>query len=159
MGDTLSLIGKGALAGAVATTCMSALMLLSKRLGVQGEHPPKRITQAALKKAGADRQEGPAVNALSTAAHLAFGAGGGSVFALLRQKIRTKHLPGLQGLVLGSFIWLVSYSGWVPALRIMPPAHRDRPGRVVTMLAAHLVYGAVLGELVARWISTHPSRS
>ena len=45
-------------------------------------------------------------------------------------------------------IWLVSYQGWVPALGIMAPASRDRRGRVVTMLAAHWVYGAALGGLV-----------
>jgi hypothetical protein len=45
-------------------------------------------------------------------------------------------------------IWLVSYQGWVPALGIMPPASRDRRGRVATMLVAHWVYGAALRELV-----------
>jgi hypothetical protein len=40
--------------------------------------------------------------------------------------------------------------GWVPWLRIMPPADRDRPGRAETMLAAHWLYGGVLGALATR---------
>jgi hypothetical protein len=56
----------------------------------------------------------------------------------------------LQGVAFGSGVWLVSYMGWVPWLQIMPPAHEDRPGRPQTMLAAHWVYGGVLGALSGR---------
>ena len=41
----------------------------------------------------------------------------------------------------------VSYSGWLPALHLMPPPEQDRPGRQPSMVAAHVVYGAVLGAL------------
>ena len=41
----LNSANSGLLAGAVATVCMSAAMMLSKKLGVQGEHPPKRIVR------------------------------------------------------------------------------------------------------------------
>jgi len=49
-----------------------------------------------------------------------------------------------------SLVWFVSYQGWVPALGLLPPAHRDRPGRPATMLIAHWVYGATLGACLGR---------
>jgi hypothetical protein len=45
---------------------------------------------------------------------------------------------------------VTSYQGWIPALGIMPPASEDRPDRPRVMLLAHLVYGAILGNIVAR---------
>lgn len=53
------------------------------------------------------------------------------------------------GMVFGAAVWFISYQGSVPALGIMAPPSRDRPGRPQAMLAAHLVHGAVLGALVA----------
>jgi hypothetical protein len=91
------------------------------------------------------------VNAMSAGAHLAFGAGSGVAFALLQRQLRSRYASGAQGMAFALLIWLVSYKGWVPALRIMPSAEQDRPGRVMTMIAAHLVYGATLGDLTARW--------
>ena len=56
--------------------------------------------------------------------------------------------PLLQGIVFGSAVWFVSYMGWVPALGLMPPPHRDRPGRQLVMVLAHWIYGATLGAVV-----------
>ena len=59
------------------------------------------------------------------------------------------RVPGwLVGAVYGLGVWAVSYKGWIPALGILPPPERDRPGRPVIMVAAHVVYGLVLGALV-----------
>ena len=60
---------------------------------------------------------------------------------------RSAPIAAAIGALYATGIWLVSYQGWVPALGIMPPASRDRRGRVATMLVAHWVYGAVLGVL------------
>ena len=50
----------------------------------------------------------------------------------------------------GLAIWAPAYQGWVPALDILPPATEDRPERAATMIAVHVVYGAVLGEFEDR---------
>jgi hypothetical protein len=50
-------------------------------------------------------------------------------------------------------VWALSYQGWVPALGILPPASRDQPGRQWTMVAAHVVYGVVLGAMERRHAS------
>ena len=73
------------------------------------------------------------------------------IFALLTMRAhaarRSAAIAASVGALYATGIWLVSYQGWVPALGIMPPASRDRRGRVATMLAAHWVYGAALGVL------------
>ena len=71
--------------------------------------------------------------------------GGGLIFNKARERMRGKLPPILGGIGYGLGIWLVSYCGWVPSLGLMPHAKHDRPGRVWTMIAAHVIYGAALG--------------
>jgi uncharacterized membrane protein YagU involved in acid resistance len=145
-----SLFFEGVVAGGLATVCMSLLMLGSKKLGVQGEHPPKRIVEAALSATGDTQPPLQKVLPLAAAVHVGFGMAAGGVFALIQQKFHLKKMPILQGAGYGLLVWAVSYKGWIPALGILPPAERDRPGRVKTMIAAHLVYGAVLAGRLHR---------
>lgn len=138
----------GAADGAAATLAMSGAMLVAQRAGAIGELPPRTIMAFALRRARglpARRREKDALGALS---HVAFGAAAGALFEAALGR-RTRAAP-LAGAAFGVAVWLVSYAGWVPALGILPPPHRDRPERQVTMLAAHLVYGAVLGALARR---------
>ncbi len=129
--------------GAIATAAMSAVMLAGDRAGLMPEPPPTTITRDALEEVGVDR---PALIAVAApAAHLAFGALGGALYVALR-----RVLPGpgwLLGILFGLSVWAVSYKGWIPGLGILPPPEHDRPGRPAVMIAAHVVYGIVLGRL------------
>jgi hypothetical protein len=55
---------------------------------------------------------------------------------------------------------LRSFPAWtrrrLPALGLMPPPRRDRPGRPTAMIVAHLVYGTVLGSLADRRVPRRP---
>jgi len=134
----------------MATVGMSALMLAAQRAGLMGELPPKKVTQASLEAAGiAEHVDEATTNALTAAAHFGFGAAAGALFAVLRRWIPLPIPAAAVGVVYGTFVWAVSYFGWVPALGIMPAPPDDRPGRPQSMLAAHWVYGATLGALVA----------
>jgi hypothetical protein len=141
----------GAAAGALATVAMSAVMLAAKRLGFTGELPPERITRRAFEAAVDEPPSDASEDAAVAAAHIGFGALAGAVFALpmvwTGAERRSIPIVASAGILYATGIWLVSYQGWVPALGIMPPASRDRRGRVVTMLVAHWVYGAALGAL------------
>lgn len=139
---------RGALAGTVATVPMSALMLAAGRLGVMGEQPPEAITRSAVDTVTDEEPlPEPTADALSGVLHLGFGAVAGAAYALLPQV----GPPVLRGSATGLAIWATAYQGWVPALGILPPASRDRPGRPLAMVAAHVVYGSVLGLLEERW--------
>lgn len=151
-GPSGSAVVAGAVAGAGATVAMSAVMALAARAGLMGQHPPERIAEEALRAGGADRStEERAEGPLAAVLHLGFGAATGAAYALLPASIRRAAPPPISGAVFGSLVWLVSYWGWVPALRILPPVPRDRPDRQVSMLVAHWVFGAALaGSLDGR---------
>ena len=131
---------RGALAGAVATVPMSAVMLALRKH--MGEQPPDVITTQAAHAVGANPSENQA-DALASVAHVAFGAMSGAAYAALPKW----GPPPLRGVLTGLAIWASAYQGVVPALRIMPPASEDQPKRPGVMIAAHVVYGGALGVL------------
>ena len=137
---------RGASAGAVATAAMSALMLAAGRTGLMGRQPPEAIVRQAGALAAAEPR-GRLADVLAVVAHLGFGVGTGAAYALLPSSRR----PLLRGVAMGTGVYAVSYAGWVPVLGALPSATRDRPTRQAAMLAAHVVYGAVLGALDDRW--------
>ena len=138
----LSRVVRGALAGLVATAAMSVVMVASERAGVMLGQPPRKIVDRLIPSLGHD-----GTDVVALVSHGVYGAAAGSVLAPLIG--RTRAAP-LLGAVSGLALWALGYEGWVPAMRVLPPAHRDQPGRVATMIAAHLVYGAVLGRLLHR---------
>lgn len=141
----------GALDGALATAAMSAVMAGAQRAGWLGEMPPRRIARLAVLPARGHATPRRAKDALGALAHVGFGAAAGSLFeALRRGPARRRRVGPLLGAAFGAGVWLVSYAGWIPALGVLPPPHRDRADRQTWMLVAHLVYGGVLGLLADR---------
>jgi len=136
---------RGAWAGAVATGAMSAVMFGAQRAGLMGRMPPHKITTAALRRLRPWTTPSAPTKALASVAHLGFGVAAGALYGLLRRG--RGSVAGALGYA--TAVWAASYVGWVPSLGLMRPAHRDRPGRQPALLAAHLVYGAVL-DLLAR---------
>lgn len=137
-----SLLVRGALAGALATLAMSAVMLVAGRLGIMGKQPPERIVEHGADAADVPVTEG-AENVAASAAHVAFGAVAGAIFAPLARSLRAPTVE-LVAVPWALVVWAASYFGWVPALGILPPPTEDRPGRAWSMLAAHLVFGLAL---------------
>jgi NAD(P)-dependent dehydrogenase (short-subunit alcohol dehydrogenase family)/uncharacterized membrane protein YagU involved in acid resistance len=133
----------GVLAGFVATGVMSLVMLGARRAGTLGEPPPRRLTRRVLSPLGLVKPTGPSLDAAAVLAHFAFGACMGGVFALLPGAFKTQA----GGRLFGLGVWAVSYTGALPALRLMPPARKDRLGRPTSMVAAHLAYGVVLAAV------------
>jgi hypothetical protein len=142
----------GAGAGAAATAVMSALMLGARSARLTPQLPPALIAEEGIEEVTQRPAREVPEAVIASIAHFAFGAAAGAVFAgatsLAPRLSAGANVGG--GVAFGSLVWLVSYQGWVPALGIMPPASRDDPGRVATMLVAHWVYGAALGGLLAR---------
>jgi hypothetical protein len=157
-------VGRGLLAGALATVPMSGLMAAGKLLGLLGTPPPKQITANAagatvartldvldVSKLAAVPRGDPsgAFRALWMGGHIGYGAACGGVFAAL-QRLLPQAPDWLLGLGFGLLVWGTSYLGWVPALRLYPRPERDSPGRMATMIAAHIVFGLTLAEINRR---------
>lgn len=147
MNDYLKAAARGAGAGAAATLPMSGVMLAAGKAGLMGKQPPETIFESML---GAlrfpipdEKTEGPLV----VAAHIGYGMLAGAAFGLLWRRAGFRLPAFLGGAGYGVLLWALSYHGWIPALHIMPPPERDRPGRPASMIAAHVVYGAALGAL------------
>lgn len=140
-------LAKGLLAGTAATVPMTMAMELGRRSGLFRRLPPEEITDQLLASAGTttptrrDRQK------IAGLVHLATGATLGAIFTALPQPKRLTRRIGLNA-TYGLGIYTLNYVGLAPMVRLMPPPATDRPGRQLTTVAAHLVFGATLGCLL-----------
>lgn len=138
IGNLLRRTGGGAGRGVVATTAMSAVLAAAGVTGFVDRQPPRVIVEKLL-----PGLSGSAVNFTAGLAHVAYGASAGVAYsALVPRRWQNRGT----GLAYGAALWAVGYEGWLPALGVLPPAHRDSPGRAVAVLSAHLVYGWRLGS-------------
>jgi len=146
---------KGALAGFVATAPMSLSMVIGWMLLPKGEKyplPPRLITGRITKQLGIkNRLSENELVALTVLSHFGYGALSGSIYAYFHQKL-AMH-PVIKGALAGLGVWVGSYLGWLPALGILRPATQHPWQRNLIMIAAHLVWGATLGELTQKLTS------
>jgi hypothetical protein len=137
----------GGLGGTAATVAMTGWMAVGQITGPYGEQPPKRVLRRVARRVGVPaRRQGRGTRLASAIAHLGFGASCGALYGAVG---RRSTVPRGVGYALG--IWAGSYAGWIPALGLLPSPGRDNPRRAWTMLTAHVVYGAVLGAVLAGW--------
>jgi hypothetical protein len=138
-------------AGVVATVPMSGVMLASAAAGRMGTQPPRRVVDEAAEHAGA-RPSGTTRSVAAAVLHLLMGG----VLALgilplmtwFERVVDARARGAAAGGVFGALVYALNYAGLAPALGILPPPSRDRPGRQLTMIVAHLVYGVVAGVLM-----------
>lgn len=145
---------RGAAAGLLATVPMTVAMVIAHRLLPAHQRyplPPRLITERWLDR---DHSE-PAIRAWTLLNHFGFGAVAGSLYSGLGLD---KRHPVITGPAFGVAVWAVSYLGWVPALRLMPPATRQPAERNAMMVAAHLVWGAALAGAAVMLSSKAGSR-
>jgi len=149
MQSILEQAGAGAVAGCLATGPITAFMKavhVNLPPDLRSPIPPREITERATQMAGVrqDLSDGQRLG-LSIAAHWAFGAATGAMYAPLARHF---HLPPLAGgIVFGLGVWASSYLGWLPAAGLYRSPSREPAGRHAMMVGAHVVWGAVLGIL------------
>lgn len=133
---------RGAAAGAAATAAMTTVFGAAGASGLIHRQPPEKIVRTLFPSLPTTGRE-----ALALASHFGYGMSGGALYACLVPP----HFqdPGT-GTVFGAMVWLAGYEGWLPAIGILPPAHKDRPGRAASVYVAHLVYGWTLGWAARR---------
>lgn len=131
---------------------MSAVMVAFQKSGMLGRMPPRIIVERGLHTAGIKGHLSRATRQTASAvAHLGFGASQGAIYACLLDTIPQLREPpisvgasSITAVPYALLVWATSYAGWIPALGIMPPPSRDRPGRPTSMLISHVVFGVAL---------------
>lgn len=139
-------LATGAAAGIVATAAHTAIMAAAKSLGMLGEPPPQKLTRRILTLLG-HRPRSLELLLTTTAAHVAYGAATGALYALLPPPAR----GSLSGMAYGVAVWGASYLGWIPKLGLMRSPSRDRGGRPTAMVLAHVAFGLALDRTLATW--------
>ncbi|MBW3625283.1 MAG: DUF1440 domain-containing protein [Armatimonadetes bacterium] len=138
----------GARGGILASLAMSLFQAGGMKLfpaptpeGGPDEWTPHYITKSALKAFLKDEPDPDWVKSLSALSHLGYGAFWGALYGLWSGN-KNKNIA--RGMAFGLGVWAIGYAGWVPALGILNPPHREHRNREVRLLLAHLVYGAAL---------------
>jgi hypothetical protein len=142
--DTMA---RGTVAGTIATAAMSAVMWGGQRAGLLGKAPPQKISERVLWRTVRAWPRRRHRQALSVANHWAFGAAAGALFSVGARRLSSRGAHVAAGGLYGLMVWAVMYRRVLPALGLMPNPRRDRLGRPATMIAAHVVYGALLGAI------------
>jgi uncharacterized membrane protein YagU involved in acid resistance len=140
----------GAIGGLLATVPMTIFMHAVHHRLPPGERyalPPKRITRRLGNALRPTLKEYPPRWDLPTyAGHFGYGTAAGAVFGALahRSASTVRNAVGF-----GLAVWTASYLGWLPVVGLHPSATRDTARRNALMIAAHVVWGATLGMVVA----------
>jgi uncharacterized membrane protein YagU involved in acid resistance len=139
----------GVICGVAATGPMSvAMVLLHRRLPARERYslPPREITTRAVEGVAETNEIDPSTrSAITWLAHFGYGGVAGAIYAATERR-----LPGgvaARGPLFGLLVWTVSYLGLLPGLRILTPATEHPQRRNALMVAAHLVWGWVLGMI------------
>jgi uncharacterized membrane protein YagU involved in acid resistance len=144
----MATIGKGMVAGFVATLVLSAIILLIDRVTTPEFNPARVLTITAT---------GAATPLLGWIVHFFIGTvAWGIIFSFLDENLPGPHWA--RGIIFGSGIWLLITIFMVPLVRIVPliptivtPVGGNVFGGArnlflsIEMLILHWVYGAVLG--------------
>jgi hypothetical protein len=132
----------GATLGAAATIPMSAAFFAGQKVGAIGTLPPQRVVEKVSPQLSKSRRR-----SVATIAHFLIGASAGALYLVaVPRAVRGAR----SGALFGILVWLVGYEVVMPPAAEMPRAHRDRRPRAITILIAHLVFGASLGRLARR---------
>ena len=148
---------QGAAAGLLATFPMTLFMLIAwKRLPEREKYPlpPRLITRNLVKEIEPLQNLGRRkLTALTLLLHFLFGAGTGSLYGILVERIPLQQ--SIKGSLYGMAVWSGSYLGWIPAFGILSPATKHPWRRNVLMIAAHFVWGTALASFTER-LKAHP---
>lgn len=136
-------VGKGLLAGLVATVVLSAIMVMKSMIGV--------MPQLDIAKMIAGMMGSPDTPIIGWAVHFMIGIViYGGVIALLDHRLPGSHT--VQGMILGAIGWLIMM------VMLMPMAGAGLFGMNMGIMAPmmtlvlHLIFGAVLGGVYGRLV-------
>jgi hypothetical protein len=82
--------------------------------------------------------------------HMGYGTFWGALLGLASSRLRMHRLTTatLAGAAMGAAVWAIGYAGWLPAVGLTPPVHRQGRG-ILANLAMHVGYGIAAALPVA----------
>jgi len=135
----------GALGGLGATLALSGLREAWSKIGLVFETAPMQVVDRA-EELGLVGDLSPGGRRLLVAfAHLAYGAGTGAAFGLLR---RERGGPGEEasvGSALGVLAWGVGWASWLPLTGVHKAPWTQKTPKVLLPMIDHAVFGAAWG--------------
>ena len=147
-------IAAGIVSGLIATAVMTLWMMVLQEAIPTERHrrlPPGDVAMGVAQKTGiAGKMDEPAKKAAIGISHFGFGIAASLLYALLFGPFQ--YLNVWSGILFGSLIYLISYTGWIPLFRIMPFPTEMTGGRNFILISSHLLWGAVLGSAAQRLI-------
>jgi Family of unknown function (DUF6789) len=136
---------EGAVAGVAATAAMTGVRMAADRAGIQSRRPAHSEVVRRLRAITGRKPWGHEAEMTATITHYAIGAAAGAAYAV----VAPRRARPVGGVAYSLTIWLVSYFGVLPWLRLMPRPERDDTGRQVVLAVDHVVYGLVLDGTLA----------
>ena len=139
----------GALGGAIAAACMTAVRMLAHRANLIDQMVPQAV-EAWVKHrlplhTPALLPSQRAVHHLADQAlHLGYGSTAGAIYGLTLSK---GELSAQKVVGYGLAVWVFGSFVLLPGLKIMRPEWRAKPAEIAVNLATHLLYAGVLALL------------
>ena len=136
---------KGALGGFTGTLVLSGFRELLAAIDLVGVTAPQQVI-AKLEEIGLlDDWSPEARQALTVAAHLAYGTGLGTAMGLLRREPGGTADELAVGSALGILSWGAGWAGWMPLAGVHEPPWEEYTPKVLLPVLDHAVYGAAWG--------------
>ena len=140
----------GAIAGFAGTLAMTAAMRrLHERLPAKERYPltPREIIDSVAEQADIPLSN-EAAKDVTTAGHFLYGAASGAVLGAANVV-----MGPVTGASAGLTVWLTSYLGWIPKMKILKPATEHPPRRNLLMLASHVVWGVATARAMRELVT------
>ena len=112
-------------------------------------YPPEKIVNALTKRIGARKRPNKEQRlGVALASHFGYRASMETLYIPFSRRVSLP--PILKGAAFGLVVWVESYLGLLPALRLPPAAPREPLTRNLIMIASRLVWGTVMGVVAER---------
>ncbi|MDX6381054.1 MAG: hypothetical protein QOI57_2078 [Rubrobacteraceae bacterium] len=135
----------GALSGLVGTLVLTGFREVLAAIDLVGVTAPQQVIGKLEEIGLLDGWSPEARQALTAAAHLAYGTGIGTACGLLRRKRGGTAEEMAVGSALGILSWGAGWSGWLPLAGIHEPPWEEQTPKVLLPVIDHAVYGAAWG--------------
>jgi len=136
---------RGSLAGLAATVVLTGLRQAWSKMGLVFDTAPMQVVDRAEELGLVGDLSPSGRRLLTVSAHLAYGAGTGAAFGLLRRERGEPAEEAAVGSALGILAWGAGWSSWLPLAGVHSPPWAQKTPRVLLPVVDHAVFGAAWG--------------